>query len=116
MVMNCPVDYEDSNYHKKSKLMMYQDNPETSSQECVGKDGETSPMMNLGIKQKMAPTISWLKDRPKIQNLNKIQDTYDVVEGDDTMDTIDTDNLLPIKVRWKDIAETDSATEKDGKD
>ena len=35
MVMNCPIDYEDSNYSNRSILIMYQDNPETSSQECV---------------------------------------------------------------------------------
>ena len=29
--------------------MMYQDNPETSSQECVGEEGETLPMTNLGV-------------------------------------------------------------------
>ena len=40
-----------------------------------------------------------------------------MLEGNDNMDTMVSDNLLPIKkVRWKDNAETNSATEKDGKD
>ena len=61
--------------------------------------------------------ILQLKGRPKIQNLKKIQDTYDMAEGDDITDTIIIYNLLPIKkIRWKDIAETNSATKKNGKD
>ena len=47
MVMNCPLDYEKNNYYNKSKtgMMMHQDEPETSSQECVGKVEEMSPMV-----------------------------------------------------------------------
>ena len=113
MVMNCPIDCKDSNYSSRSN----QDNPETSSQVCVGEDGETLPITNLGVRWNMAPMILRLDDRPKIQNLDTIHDTYDVVERDNITDTKITDNLLPIKnVRWKDIAETNSATKKDGKD
>ena len=47
------------------------------------------------------------KDRPKIRNLNKIQDTCDVVEIEDTRHTGIEGNLLPIKkVKWKDNADT----------
>ena len=68
------------------------------------------PMTNLGVRQKLVPMILWLKVIPKIRNLNKIQYTYGMAEGDDITDTIIPDNLLPIKkVRWKDIAETNSA-------
>ena len=36
-----------------------------------------------------------------------------MVEADNIADTLITDNLLPTKkVRWKDIAETDSAVKK----
>ena len=58
-----------------------------------------------------------VKDRSEIQNLHKIQDTYDMMEGNNITDTMITDSLLPIKKeRWKDIAELNSETEKDGKD
>ena len=97
MVMNCPIDYKDSNYSNRSKLMMYQDNPETSSKECIGEDEETPPMTNSGVRQKMAPMILPHKDRPKTQNLTMIQDTYDMAEGDNITGRIITDNLLPIK-------------------
>ena len=58
-----------------------------------------------------------IEDRPKIRNLNKIQDTYDGVEEKNNTDIMITDNLLPNKkVRWKDIAESNSATKEDEKD
>ena len=73
----------------------------------VGKDREMLPMTTVGLKQKLPPTILQSKDGPKIQNLNKIQDTYDVVEKEDTRDTGIEDILLLIKkVRWKDNADT----------
>ena len=53
MVMNCPMDYEDSNYSNKSELMMYQNNPETSSQECVERDEEKMRMMNMKVKKEI---------------------------------------------------------------
>ena len=74
-------------------------------------------MMNLGVTQKMVPIVLLLKDRPKVQNLNKIKNTYDVLEGDNVTDTMITDNLLLIKkVTWKDNVESNSATKKDEKD
>ena len=119
MVMNCTINYKESNYSNKSKarMMIYQDKPETPSLECVGKDGEMQPMTIVGLQQELPPTILQSKDRPKIQNLNKFQDTHDMVEKEDTRGTGIENNLQPIKkVRWKDDADTISATEKDGQD
>ena len=53
-------------------MMMTHNNSGISSQECVG------------LQPKLLPTILRSKDRPKIQNLRKIQDTYDVVTKKDT--------------------------------
>ena len=63
----------------------------------VGKDREMLPMTTVGLKQKLPPTILQSKDGPKIKNLNKIQDTYDVVKKEDTRDTGIEDILLLIK-------------------
>ena len=83
----------------------------------VGKDGDMPPMTNLEAGKKLVPMTLRIEDRPKIRNLNKIQDTYDVVEGNNCTDIMITGNLLPNKkVRWKDIAGSNSATKKDGKD
>ena len=83
----------------------------------VGNDREMLPKTTFGFEQKLLPTILQYKDRPKIQKLNKIQDTYDVVRKEDTRDTGIEDNLLQTKkVRWKDNADTISTTTKDGKD
>ena len=50
-------------------------------------------------------------DRPKILNLRKIQDTYDVVTKKDTRGMANEDTLLSTKeVRWNDNAETITAT------
>ena len=78
----------------------------------VGKDGEMPPMKIVGLQQKLPPMILQSKDRPKIRNL---QDTCDVVQKKDTRGTGIEDNLLPVKkVRWKDNADTISATKKNG--
>ena len=46
MVMNCPVDYEEANSPEKTTdhMMMYQNDSEKSSQECVGNDQDMLPM------------------------------------------------------------------------
>ena len=73
--------------------------PGISSQECVG------------VHPKLPPTILWSKDRPKIQDPEKIQDTYDMVTKEDTRGMANEATLLSTKkVRWKDNA---TATKKD---
>ena len=55
------------------------------------------PKTTVRFEQKLPPTILQSKDRSKIRNLNKVQDTYDAVQKEDTRDTGIEDNLLPIK-------------------
>ena len=56
-VINYPVGYEEINCINKPKagMMISQDEPETSSQECVEKD------------QKVPPMTTWSTDRQQIQ-------------------------------------------------
>ena len=73
--------------------------------------------MNLDVGKELAPISLWVEDRPKIQKLNKIQDTYDMMEGNYITDTTIRGNLLlNKKIRWKDVAESNSASKKDRKD
>ena len=71
-------------------------------------------MTNIKVKKEIGakwPNRSRTDQRYEI--FRKIQDTYDMVEADNSKDTLVTDNLLPTKkVRWKDIAEADSAFRK----
>ena len=82
---------------------------------CVTRDPLccSLPDKNLvGLQPKLLSTILWFKDKPKIKNLKKIQDTYDVVTKNDTGDMANEANLLSTKkVRWKDKAKTIMATE-----
>ena len=62
----------------------------------------------------MPPSILWSKDRPKIQDPQKIQDTYDMVTKEDTKGMANEATLLPTKkVRWKDNTKIIKATKKD---
>ena len=64
----------------------------TSSQECVKQIA------------KMLPMIFGPKDRPKMQDPKKIQDTNDVVEERDTGGMANKDTLPQGKqIRWKDM-------------
>ena len=52
----------------------------------------------------MLSTIFWPKDRPKIQDPKRIQDTYDMVEERDTRGMVNKDTLPQTrKVKWKDM-------------
>ena len=54
------------------------------------------------------------KDRPNIQDPKKIKDTYDVVTEEDTRGMANEATLLSTKkVRWKDNANTMTATKMD---
>ena len=65
----------------------------------------------VGLQTKLPPTIERSKDRPKIQNLRKIQDSYDVVTREDTRGMAKETTLSSTKKeRWKDDADTITAT------
>ena len=82
-------------------MMITHNKSGVSSQECVG------------IPMKLLPTILQSKDRPKIQDPEKIQDTYDMATKEDTRCIANEATLLLTKkVRWKDNAETIMATKK----
>ena len=51
--MSCPVDYEEANlpYKTTDHMMMYQNDSETSSQECVRND-QVMPPMNMTTKDR----------------------------------------------------------------
>ena len=71
-------------------------------------------MQFLGFQPKLPSTILQSKHKPKIQNLKKL---HHVVTKKDTRGMANDDTLLPTKkVRWKDNAETITATKKNRND
>ena len=64
-------------------------------------------LQGVGIPVEFLPSALRYKDRPKIQDPKKIQDTYDVVTKKDTRCLANEDTLLlSKKVRWKDNTNT----------
>ena len=72
MIINCPIDYDETTYDIQDKDTNSMMITHKKSWECVG------------IPVKLPPTILRSKDRPKIQDPEEIQDTYDVVTKEDT--------------------------------
>ena len=99
MVMNCPEDYDETTNNIQdedtSNMMITHNKCGISSQECVG------------LPVKFLPSALRYKDRPKIQDPKKIQDTYHVVTKKDSRGLANEDTLLSSKkVRWKDNTKT----------
>ena len=67
--------------------------------------------MNVAVG--LPPTIRRSKDRPKIQDPKKIKDTYDVVTEVTRGMANEATLLSTKKVRWKDNANTITATKMD---
>ena len=92
--MSSPIGYDEiSTMQNNENLIMIHDTKTMiSSQECVEQI------------TKMLPMIFQPKDRPKIQDPKKIQDTDDVVQERDTGGMENKDTLpQERKVRWKDL-------------
>ena len=73
-------------------MMIHENKSIVSSRECVEQS------------TKMTPTILRCKDRQKIQDTGKIQDTNDVMIKEDAGGIANENTLLLTKkVRWKDM-------------